>query len=368
MHNIGKTGRIMKRHRNNFNSIAFVKHLFSYHHHSLPVLGAIFLCIPVLHGCESMHSKDAIFIGEHNMSPVKVAVQGNTNSDETFLDILVFRNDRTNFLECYQRVAFREDGPVSIASMEGEKTLMACTAAGNAFGDWMWVSSISSLSDAWSDLEDETAEAAAMSGRCTFKAGGNADDTVGLTLRRLSCEILLRSLRCDFSGRPYAGEKLTDIRVYLTNVNASCWIWDDSGHAHRIINQGRAVEADMDRFKDRDLIYRKIDKDVGKKEVRTDIRLRCYPNISSEEGIGTPFTRLVIQGNLDGSTWYWPIDINRGNGQTPEGVEANCSYRYDIVLTRKGSADPDTAVRTDAATIRLEVDKWEEKEEYTVLF
>jgi hypothetical protein len=90
--------------------------------------------------------------------------------------------------------------------------------------------------------------------------------------------------------------------------------------------------------------------------------------MAEEEGPGSPFTRLVIQGVLDGEVWYWPIDINRGEGRSPEGIAGNCSYSFDIKLTRKGSADPDTAIKTESATIIMEVEKWEEKEEYSVAF
>jgi hypothetical protein len=175
-------------------------------------------------------------------------------------------------------------------------------------------------------------------------------------------------LKCDFKGKAYEGEKLSDIHVYLTNVNASCRIWNDTGTAARIINQGRLIKEDVARFKDQNLIYRKVDGEVGAKGIMTDIKLRCYPNMAEEEGPGSPFTRLVIQGVLDGEVWYWPIDINRGEGRSPEGIEGNCSYSFDIVLTRKGSADPDTAIKTESATIMMEVEKWEEKEEYSVAF
>ena len=74
------------------------------------------------------------------------------------------------------------------------------------------------------------------------------------------------------------------------------------------------------------------------------------------------------QGELDGDVWYWPIDINRGEGSSPEGIEGNCVYAFDIELTRKGSADPDTAIKTESARITMEVEKWKEKEEYSVAF
>ena len=175
-------------------------------------------------------------------------------------------------------------------------------------------------------------------------------------------------MKCDFKGKAYEGEKLSDIHVYLTNVNASCRIWNDTGTAARIINQGRLIEEDVARFKDQSLIYQRIDGEVGVDATMTDVRFRCYPNTALHEGPGSPFTRLVIQGRLDGDVWYWPIDINRGEGCTPEGIEGNCAYTFDIVLTRKGSADPDTAIKTESAKIMLEVERWEEKEEYSVAF
>ena len=334
--------------------------------HSLPFLGIITLMIvPVLHGCESLHLEDGSFTDAVTV-PVKVAVHGKTEAQESRLDMLVFHKDRLQYLECWQRVPFPGNGEVAVASMTGEKVLMACSGLESTPEDWMWVSSISSLTDAWSALEKESADSPVMSGSCSFNAGSDARPE--LVLRRISSEIHLKSLKCDFKGKAYEGEKLSDIHVYLTNVNASCRIWDDTGATARIINQGRLIKEDVARFEDPNLIYQRIDGEVGADGIMTDIKLRCYPNMAEEEGPGSPFTRLVIQGVLDGEVWYWPIDINRGEGRSPEGIEGNCSYSFDIVLTRKGSADPDTAIKTESATIMMEVEKWEEKEEYSVAF
>lgn len=335
---------------------------------SLPILGFIALMtVPVLHGCESLHLEDGGFTDAVTV-PVKVAVHGKSTPDKGGLDMLVFRNDKLQYLECWQRIPFSGNGDAAVASMTGEKILMACSGLESTPEDWMWVSSIASLDDAWSALENESRNDPVMSGSCGFHAGRTTEERPELVLRSLSSEIHLHSLKCDFSGKPYEGEKLSDIHVYLTNVNASCRIWNDPGIATRIINQGRLIEEDVARFKDQSLIYQRIDGEVGTDAIMTDVRLRCYPNMASQEGPGSPFTRLVIQGRLDGDVWYWPIDINRGEGCTTEGIEGNCAYTFDIVLTRKGSADPDTAIKTESATIMMEVEKWEEKEEYSVVF
>ena len=335
---------------------------------TLPVLGIITLMtIPVQHGCESLHLEGSGFTGAVTV-PVKVAVHGKEGTQEKEMDMLVFRNDRLQCLECWQRVPFSGSGDVAVASMAGEKVLMACCGLDSTPEDWMWVSSISSLNDAWSALEKENGDSPVMSGSCLFNAGIPMGKRPELVLRRISGEIYLRSLKCDFTGRAYEGEALSEVSVYLTNVNASCRIWGGPGSAARIVNQGRLIEEDIARFTDQSIIYQRIEGEVGAAGIMPGIRLRCYPNMAEEEGPGSPFTRLVIQGCLDGEVWYWPIDINREEGHSPEGVEGNCIYTYDIVLTRKGSADPDTAIKTGSATIRMEVDKWEEKEEYYVAF
>ena len=334
---------------------------------SLPVLGlSILLTLPVLHGCESLHYSDRNFTAAGTV-PVKMAVHSKADLHEREIDMLIFADDRIRYLECWQKVRISEGGDVAIASMNGPKVMMACSGIDSkSHQDWMWVSSMESLKDAWTELEDETSDMRVLSGSCLFVAGDYGHPE--LTLRSISSEVHLRSLRCDFKGRPYEGEKLSDIQVYLTNVNASCRIWDNTGEASRIINQGRFVMEDVSRFKDSSIIWQKIEGDVGDKVVQPDIRLRCYPNSSQEEGAGTPFTRLVIQGVLDGDTWYWPIDIGRDEGGLHSGIGSNCIYTYDIVLTRKGSADPDTAIRTGEASITMEVEKWEDKEGYTVEF
>lgn len=335
---------------------------------SFPALGFIYLMTTlVLHGCESLHFEDGDFTGAVTV-PVKVAVHGGREAKAGGLDMLVFRNDRLQYLECWQKIPFSGNGNVTVASTTGEKVLMACCGLESTPEDWMWVASISSLADAWSALEKESGDSPVMSGSCSFHAGSSMDEGPELTLRRISGEIHLQSLKCNFKGKPYEGEKLSDIHVYLTNVNASCRIWNDPGTATRIINQGRLVKEDVERFEDQCLVYQRIEGDVGAEGIKTGIRLRCYPNLSEEEGPGTPFTRLVIQGELDGEVWYWPIDVNRGEGCPPEGIEGNCVYTFDIELTRKGSADPDTAISTESAKITMEVEKWEEKEEYSVVF
>ena len=77
------------------------------------------------------------------------------------------------------------------------------------------------------------------------------------------------------------------------------------------------------------------------------VDLYCYPNDSDDDMMGSPPTRMVVQGDIDGATYYYPVDINReGFGYTsgPHGLSRNVKYSYSLLITRKGSTDPDTPV------------------------
>ena len=50
------------------------------------------------------------------------------------------------------------------------------------------------------------------------------------------------------------------------------------------------------------------------------------------------------------------------------GVSRNSRYIYDIRIRSLGSKDPDFAIEPEDADIKLEIEEWEEKEEYGVRF
>ena len=186
-----------------------------------------------------------------------------------------------------------------------------------------------------------------------------------IKLERLTSEIVLRSVSCNFSGKPYAGEQITDARVYLTNLNATCSLMPGEEEVmERIINHKGLIAEDLRHFKDSTLIIKHLD-DIGSSVIYPSASLLCYPNTSREESLGTPMTRLVLEGKIQGETWYWPLDINRYGA---EGVGRNCRYVFDVTITGKGTKDPDRPVTREMAEIIFKVEQWNEKEEYSVEF
>ncbi len=333
-----------------------------------PFLGRIILLsmLPAfLHGCKSA--------AEHELSPsqtheTRVTLAPGTSAVSN-LDIFVFRDDMMRKLDCYQRFDDMEQWRGTVVSGSGKRIITVLANSPWERDDWFQMNSRSYLEGMSATLENERRENAFMSGEIRVMAGsGKPSAKERMEMIPYASEIVLNSLSCDFTGRPYAGEKIKNVRVYLTNVNAECGLFEDEDSPpRRIINAGGLDEDDIGGFSQPDLIMRNINGEIGKRAVYPDIRLWCYRSNCPDETPGTPFTRLVIEGEIEGHTYYWPININRDSPDEP-GVWRNRRYSYDIKLTRKGSTDPDLPIKTEEIHINQSVTEWKEKEEYGVSF
>lgn len=282
------------------------------------------------------------------------------------MDIFVFCNDRMQKLDCYQKVNDPGSWNHELISSSGKRIIFICANSRKTMMDWRVITSLSSFKNITSSLEEEDMHTPFMSGMIEVDAG-REDKCKPLALSPLYSIININSIRCDFTGRPYAGERLEEVKVYLTNVNAECRILDHSEiRPTRIINAGRLREEDISMFVNPDLIFKHIPESIGKQALYPEILLICYPNNSQSEGPGAPFTRLVIEGKIQGETFYWPININRENGGY--GIGRHEKYIYDLTITRKGTKDPDTPVIKEDIDIIFKIERWNEKEDCEVTF
>ena len=280
------------------------------------------------------------------------------------LDIFVFEDDRMQRLDCYLRLEDFSLWKGGVVTGSGDRIISFVTGIQKKKEDWTGITSRAALEKVTVNLEDESRDAAILSGETT---GSTAE------LVPVSSQICLERLSCDFTGKPYSDNSIKEVKVYLTNVNASCGILA-SGEISptRIINQGRLSEEDLAGFKDKSLVCHHVKDPVGKSDSWTPIDFLCYPNNASEEGPGTPFTRLVIEGKVDGRTFYWPIDINRNERQGVDragsGIDRGRRYTFEITITGKGVSDPDTPVSSEYVDVNFKIKEWEEQEDYAILF
>ena len=284
------------------------------------------------------------------------------------LDFLVFNDDRDARIDAYQRNIEPTSDLVEVSSRSGAKLIYVIGNLQKEMFTWAEISSARAAESLCASLEDERMAYPVMSGK--GKNGSPEEGITDITLTPLASEVILRSLRCDFKGKPYEDSTLEDIRIYLTNVNAECHIWAEGiVMPKRIINTGGYCETDMEDFREKELIMQELSSPVGDKKIRTDVCLRCFPSNSLTSSPGTPFTCLVIEGRIDGETWYWPIEVNRESGKSDHtGIGRNLRYIHDVVITCKGSQSADIPVKRNEIEINASVSEWNEMDEYSVRF
>ena len=273
------------------------------------------------------------------------------------LDILVFNDDRLQRLDSYQRIEDFNDDSAYASSTAGDKIFFLYYGSTDDRYGWAQINSMGALSRIHCDLEDESKENPVMTGQCRCCAGEGA---IEVALTPLSCMVCLTELQCDFSGTAYANSTVTDVKAYLTNVNASCSIIPGSAHSGiRLINAGMLNPDDLKGFADKSIIVQDITDRLGIDLITTDARFLCYPG---HQDTGRS-TRLVIEGNIDGETYYWPIEVGDA-----EGITRNHVYNYSILLRRKGTSDPDNIIDRRDIGVGLKVKPWEEKDDCYVKF
>ena len=357
----------MKTHRNIPNIASLISHtsVSTDISKSLLVLSMITLIVPVLPGCNKiMHPQDGDFTEPISKASVKLAVHNTDLARIHHIDALVFNDDPLQRLDCFQHLDTFSDKEVPLGSCSGNKKVLLCANSCRGIDQWRQCSSLAQAKDLKVNLEDENRNYPVMVSQFDIVAGNKAD----IIMERLSSTVELRSICCDFSGKPYKGEKITEAKVYLININATCSLMpSDDETIERVINHGGLIDQDMESFKDKNLILQSIN-DIGIDTAHPDCKFPCYPNTTSEETVGSPFTRLVIEGKIMGETWYWSIDINRENGNEPGGIERNRRYIFDITITSKGTKDPNICVSREMVQTLFEIKTWKEKEEYHIAF
>lgn len=285
-------------------------------------------------------------------------VSSDTGMEIAALDAFIFEPDGR--LDCYQQFEY-PPRVIETASGSGRKTILLIANSNRNRYEWTDLRTLNSINQMVFDLEKERLSHPVMATIKSITAG----ESIALDMQPLRSEIHLSSIRCDFSGKAYKGMKLTDVRIYLTYANATCSIIPKHPvQASRLINAGMLDECQLEHFEEKEMIVQEIATDIGSETVPVGRSLFCYANEPEEETIGTPFTRLVIEGRIGGGIYYYPIRINPQDG----GIANGCRYVFDIVLTKAGATDPDGNLEEEDIEIEMKIEKWSEKEWYEVKF
>ena len=253
------------------------------------------------------------------------------------LDLLFFQDGPLFRLDAYQHLERVSGSRVTgTSSTAARKVVILSNYPADAYA-WNGIRSLGSLADLPFRLADEDPAAPMLYGE-------SAAGTMGqVILRPMLAKITLRSVACEFSERPYAGEKLRDVRADLTYASQECRPFAPEDPPSSWLNAGRLDEAETAALSHPETVLQPLTAALGGR-IYPSAGFYCYPNPSDGSAFGSPVTRLVIEGKLGGTTYYYPIDL--------PGLEADVQYRMDVTLTRAGTTDPDTPAV--AGSIRLE--------------
>lgn len=258
------------------------------------------------------------------------------------LDAFVFNDDALMRLDSYCEILEPSNPYISLSSGAGDKFLVLIANFDTAGLDISEISSYEEMEGIRSILANENPAYPVMSGECHFCAGMDSYTPVSLT--PLLANVCVDFVKCNFAGKGYKSRTLENASVYLTDLSGSCEVLRHDGFSIvELENAGGTADSGyLSTMEHPEMIYRRFTPGQW-----TPIDLYCYPNDNADGTLGSPHTRLVVQGDIDGTTYYYPVEINQeGFGYTngSHGISRNVKYSYSFNITRKGSTDPDILV------------------------
>lgn len=176
------------------------------------------------------------------------------------------------------------------------------------------------------------------------------ESTISMTLTRMVSRIKLNSLKVSFAGTPYDGKALENVKAYLTNVQSQKLLLDGSNPTPEVLNSKKYTAEDMTGFTMQGMLFDELAESLAETTHTTPHYFYCYENDLKEETDADRFTKLVIEGTLNGVTYYYPIPIKE--------LKRNSCYSVDVRIYRPGSLDPEEAVEVGALDMRLNVQSW----------
>ena len=267
-----------------------------------------------------------------------VTSEGKVNS----LQVFVFRKD--GVLEAEARETAQT---LSLSCTSGEKDVYAVVNAPQITG----VKTLDNLKSKVSSLSENTPSSFVMSGEKTVTLSGPT--SVEIEVKRLVARVGIRKITNNFTLEQYRTGAAKIKGIYLLNAQSSSKYlgglpslpWANLHTFNSATMPNLLYSGVMDTALNYGTPYESAN------------YFYCYPNPtaddSSEAGSGARFTRLVVELDVNGKSYYYPVSI--------PSIERNKSYEItELTITRLGSGSPDDPVSSLNATFTLKVADWDE--------
>lgn len=281
----------------------------------------------------------------------QIYIQCTKNPTAEALDLFFFDTLGVQALDAYQQVLHFQPGePVYGLSSAGPKRLAALSGTAGVTEPWLWINNYGNLCKHTFSLERDSPRHPLVSGEILLEDG--ASRQAFLPLQPMLAAIRIRSVSCDFSGRPYASAFFSNNKLFLSYAGSECRpLGPGGGGAVSWLNPGDVDSAAVLRLPAPEMVLQEGCGVVGPAGRLIDRDFYCYPH---------PDTRMVLEGHVDTVHCYYPIPLPQ--------LESGRCLQLDITLRRMGSPDPDTPVTSGMVDLRTAILPWEEWKPYNVSF
>ena len=255
---------------------------------------------------------------------------------------------------------------IEIQTTTGPKKI--CVIVNAKAGMTDGVTSLGQLRAVVAGLKDETFGNLTMYGETDSDLDINS--SVSVSVSRFISRIAITSVKTRFAGTPYEGSTLSNCRIYLINAHADTRLDGQASQSPAILNKGALSATDMEGLSQEALMLDDLTSTVNDAGYTAAHYLYCYPNETDDPD---NCTMAVLQADLNGSTYYYPIPVNQeGYGYIEDnghyGIRGNTVYSYSITVTRPGSTDPDAPIDTQALAVTVNVEDWDVIPEFNKIF
>lgn len=235
----------------------------------------------------------------------------------------------------YESSAYGRGTALSLTCTAGQKRMVALVNADMEEG----LANYDELAGRSVYLKDAGLGDLVMLGDSTLTVVANKQ--INLDVKYLSSKIVLESVTRNFSNQQLKDLPFSIKSVFLTNV---------AGDRKYIAESDPTTWYHQDNYDKQNtlpFIYDSLTAgqplDNGK-TYDTDHYFYCYPNQTTTK------TRLVIEAEIGGQIYYYPIVLNQ--------VLPNNQYSYNVVLTRLGVDSPDASLDRSAYTVKITMKDW----------
>ena len=289
-------------------------------------------------------------------------VQEDDNTINT-LEIFIFRVNQgqadDGVLDGYRKFTAQELGDLTsleVQTTTGKKVIYAVANAHRA--NWQGINTRALFEQQTALLANDNLKNFIMVGGKEAELG--LASTVAFTIQRIVARVQIVSLKTAFAGGPYDGMTLKGVKAYLTNVQGEKYIYNGEGNNLTVLNSKQYIETDAAGCTMSGMLYDNLGIDLSDSGYKTAHSFYCFPNNIDQEGDDKKFTRVVIEGELNGVTYYYPVAVPQ--------LERNNCYSLDITIKRPGSLDPDSDVEKGTLLATVSVLDWDIADDNVVEF